>query len=428
MKTKETVKFIESQGKVGMKLGLDNIKLLLEKLGNPQEDQKYIHVAGSNGKGSICRIIEEVLVNNNYKIGKYSSPHITRFNERITINKIDISDEDLSRLFQIVKEKSDELVEEGHPAPTRFEIETAIAFLYFKEKNTDLNIIEVGLGGRLDATNIIPSPIISIISSISLEHTEYLGDTLEKVAAEKAGIIKNNTNLIIAPQPKEALDSILKVANSKKLNDLEILNSDNAKIISSNLNSQIIEIDKNDYHTNLLGDYQLYNLQTALGALNNLMNLGFDINREILANSLMTIENPGRFEIISERPLIILDGAHNPDGIKQLTKSLRTYFKDVKVNLFFGAIKEKEIEKSLRDLLPLVKEVYLIEPDSLEKLTNREVKEIIENIYKGIKITELNSTEELIEVLKNKEGINLITGSLYLLAKVRGKIKGAFRS
>ncbi|MEG0378181.1 MAG: Mur ligase family protein, partial [Eubacterium sp.] len=204
MNVQETIDFIESNGKFGIRLGLESISLLLNELGNPQNALKFIHIAGTNGKGSVSTMLSFILKTAGYTTGLYTSPALESFNERVQINNIPIPDDDLMQVTQRVQDACSRLVSASHPHPTGFEIETALAFLYFYEKNTDFCVIEVGMGGRLDATNIIPAPLVVAIMSISLDHTDYLGDTIAEIAAEKAAIIKEGAKVVIYPQQKEA--------------------------------------------------------------------------------------------------------------------------------------------------------------------------------------------------------------------------------
>ncbi len=421
----KSVKFIESKGKFGMVLGLDNIRRLLIKLKNPQNKLKFIHVAGSNGKGSISRLLEAGLLNNNYKIGMFTSPSLEKFNERIRVNGVDIPDDDLQRLFEKVKNKCDEIETEGFPYPTGYEIETAIALLYFLEQNCDLVIMEVGLGGRLDATNIIRNTLIEVISSISLEHTKYLGDTLEQIAKEKAAIIKDNSHVVISPQMENTEEVIINEANKRYIKSITKLKEDQINTIKNDLNARIFNVLGDNYSINLLGTYQKNNFLTALATFNLLNDIGFPINKDNLKNAFKTISFPGRFEILSNDPYIIIDGAHNPDGIKKCVESIKQYFPDKKVTLIFGMLEEKDITKSLKELLTIAKEIYLLEPDNPEKLENEEVKRIIRTLDKNVKVISLANIEELKKVIKrdDKNQIYLITGSLYLIGKVRTMFK-----
>lgn len=427
MKNNNTKSFIASKGKFGMKLGLDNIKKLLDKLDNPQNQLKFIHIAGSNGKGSITRMLESVLKNNNYRVGVYSSPHLVDFNERIRLNEVNIPDDDLDRLFLKVKEKCNELVEEGFDYPTGFEIETAIAFLYFLENNCDICLLEVGLGGRLDATNIIKDPIISIISSISLEHSKWLGDSLYKIAKEKAGIIKDGTHVIVSPQQKEVEESIREEANNTNIKSYSQLRSDDIIAVSQNLDGQVFNIKSTNFTNpitlNLLGNYQESNLLTVINALEVLSSEGFKIKDKNLHSTLEKVKFPGRFEVLSKHPYIVLDGAHNYDGIKQLVNSIKTLFNS-KVILFFGMLEEKNITDSLKLLCPISKEIYLLEPNNPEALDNVTVNKIIHDIDPYMKTKIINSYEEINNFIKwDSNNIYLFTGSLYLIGEVKKNLR-----
>jgi dihydrofolate synthase/folylpolyglutamate synthase len=222
MNHKQAIDFIHSTYKFGSKLGLENITKLCELLGDPQNDFEIIHVAGTNGKGSICNMIHDVLVSSRYKVGLFISPYLEEFNERIQVNKCNIDNESLARITSLVKEKVDVMIEEGYNHPTEFEIVTAIGFQYFKEKKIDILVLEVGLGGRFDATNVVDNTIISVIASISYDHMQYLGNTLEEIAFEKAGIIKENSKVVVYPQGDKVLNVVKKQSKIKEAKIFEV--------------------------------------------------------------------------------------------------------------------------------------------------------------------------------------------------------------
>ena len=342
MNYEQAIEFIHSTYKFGSKLGLDRIKRLMELLDNPQNSYKIIHVAGTNGKGSTCSLIHDVLMDAGYKTGLFISPYLEEFTERIQINKNHIDKESLSRITSLLKDKIDIMISEGYDHPTEFEVVTAIGFKYFQEQNIDFLVLEVGLGGRFDATNVINKPLVSVITSISYDHMEQLGDTLEKIAFEKSGIIKDSSNVVIYPQSENITSVIKDVAINKNATIYEA-SPQNIEKVKSDITGQWFKYLKNDVFNlpelkiNLLGSHQILNALTALLALEIIKSEGYIIRNENIKNGFLNCRFPGRFEIINKNPLIILDGGHNIDGINQFVKTVKEYFLNKKI-IFFATL------------------------------------------------------------------------------------------
>lgn len=391
MNYKQTLDYIYnlkgSEHKGNFNLTLKNIKILLKKLGNPEKSLKVIHVAGTNGKGSVCAMLSSILKEAGYKVGMYTSPHLKDFRERCLINNKKISKEDLLKYFKKVKPSI--------TTQTFFEVITAIAFLYFKDKKVDYLVCEVGLGGRLDATNVV-KPISSVITNIGLEHQEYLGETIEKIAHEKAGIIKNNTPVITGAKGP-ALKLIKKIAKKR-----------NAKVY---LEGKPIK----GFPLRLRGEFQLENASIAIGTievLNQYYNL--NIKKNTIKKGLLKTVWPGRLEFISKN--ILVDCAHNLDAIKALKKELKKIKRDYKkIYLIIGILKDKDYKNILRELTPLAQKVILVkakipralEPEILAKHVKNPI--IIKNPKKALRYAK--------EIAKNKDLI-LVTGSIYVVGEV----------
>ncbi|WP_313342630.1 folylpolyglutamate synthase/dihydrofolate synthase family protein [Sedimentibacter sp.] len=429
MNYQEAIDFIHSTYKFGSKLGLTNITKLTELLGNPQDSYKIIHIAGTNGKGSISNMIHDVLMAAGYKTGLFISPYLEEFTERIQINKAQIDKDSLARITGLVKEKIDIMVEEGYNHPTEFEVVTAIGFKYFQEKKIDFLVLEVGLGGRFDATNVVSSTLVSIITSISYDHMEYLGDTLEKIAFEKAGIIKENSNVVIYPQDDNVVNTIVDIAKTRNSN-YYLTDKNNIEKINGNLTGQWFKYLKNDIFDlpvvkiSFLGEHQLYNALTALRTLEVIKLSGYNITEESILTGFENLKFAGRFEILHENPVIVIDGGHNINGIEYFSKAVKEYFRDNKIIMFFGMLKDKNPKDVLNYLVPLCKEIYTLTPNNARAMKASDLAELIKNNY-NINVTSLDNYEDILKIVKDADESEYIAfvGSLYMIGEVRILLK-----
>lgn len=425
MNYEEAIKFIHSTYKFGSKLGLDNITKLTELLGNPQNSYKIIHVAGTNGKGSTCNMIHDVLMSSGYKVGLFISPFLEEFSERIQINKTHINNESLARITSLVKEKIEIMLSEGYNHPTEFEVVTAIGLKYFEEEKINFLVLEVGLGGRFDATNVVKDTLVSVITSISYDHTEYLGNTLEEIAFEKSGIIKENSSVVIYPQDDRIKNVIKEIAKSK---NAEVYETDKKNIgkTKGDLTGQWFSYLKTDVFNipelkiNFLGEHQLWNALTALRVLEVLKIKGYHITEESIKDGFSTSRFAGRFEVINASPCIILDGGHNINGIEYFSKSVKEYFQNKKIILFYGMLKDKNPESVIDYLIPLSKEIYTLTPDNPRAMLSSDLANLI-SIHADIKATPINNYSDIIDILKNvdKNDVIAFVGSLYMIGEVR---------
>lgn len=429
MNYQEAIEFIHSTYKFGSKLGLQNISKLTELLGNPQNSYKIIHVAGTNGKGSTSNMIHDVLMSSGYKTGLFISPYLEEFTERIQVSKKHIEKESLARITNLVKEKIDIMLKEGYNHPTEFEVVTAIGFKYFEEQQIDFLVLEVGLGGRFDATNVVTNTLVSVITSISYDHMEYLGDTLEKIAFEKAGIIKENSSVVIYPQEDIIVNTIKNVAKNKNTQVFET-NKENIEKLKGNLTGQWFKYLKTDIFDlpeikmNFLGEHQLYNVLTALRALEVVKQLGYNITEESIIKGLDNCRFAGRFEILQENPVIVLDGGHNINGIEYFAKAVKENFEDNKIILFFGMLKDKNPEDVLPLILPLCKEVYTLTPNNPRAMKSTELADLIKK-HSDLKVTSINEYNEIVPILKAIDISEYVAfvGSLYMIGDVRTILK-----
>ena len=425
MNYEQAIDFIHSTYKFGSKLGLENIKRLTELLGNPQNNYKIIHIAGTNGKGSTSNMIHDVIMSSGYKAGLFISPYLEEFTERIQINKVHIDEDSLARITSIVKEKIDIMLAEGYNHPTEFEVVTAIGFKYFEEQKIDFLVLEVGLGGRFDATNVITNTLVSVVTSISFDHMQYLGNTLEEIAFEKAGIIKENSSVIIYPQSDNIKNVIKKQAKLKNATVYEVDLKDVEKL-NGDLTGQEFKYLKMDTFNlpnlkiNLLGEHQLYNAITALRALELIKEKGYNITEESIKEGFKSCRFAGRFEVINKDPIIILDGGHNINGIEYFSKAIKEYFNDKKIILFYGMLEDKNPNDVVDYLISLSKEIYTLTPNNPRAMSADDMASLIQK-HSNIKVTPVPNTKDIIKILKtiNKDEIIAFVGSLYMIGDVR---------
>ncbi len=429
----EAIKYIKETAKFGSKYGLERTEKILEFLGNPHKHIKTIHVAGTNGKGSTTAMITSILMDAGYNVGTYISPYIEEFEERIQINRNNIPKEELAEVVTEVSKAVSKVVDLGYINPTEFEIITCAGFLYFHKKNIDYAVIEVGLGGRLDSTNVI-TPILSIISSISLDHTQILGDTLDKIAYEKAGIIKENVPVILFPQEKVAEDVIEKTCKEKNSKLIKVPRdiSEYVAVTSNTLEGKEIKTQqinlKNEYidsyELSLLGKHQILNSTVVVYAARELMNLGVKISKDNIINGLKSVQWPGRLEIMKNNPLVVIDGAHNIDGIKKLTESIDLYFKYNKLILILGILADKQVEDMIETIAPKAERIISVTPHSDRAELAEDLKIEIEKL--GVSCEAIDSYEEAYKKALsycNDDDLLLISGSLYMIGDMRKIIR-----
>ena len=388
------ISLIEELKKRGSVPGLDAIEGLLEELGHPEDNLKIVHIAGTNGKGSIFAYLSSILIAAGFKVGRYISPTISCYEERFQINGEYITKDKLARLYNIVEEAMKREEEKTGLKPTLFEVETAISFLYFKEEKVDYALIEVGMGGRMDATNVIRHPELTVISSISYDHQAFLGDTLEEIAWQKAGIIKESCPVILSENSDEVCKVIEQEATKKKVKCIEIEPTDYEVLSETPYGSTFLWKEQR-YETKLPGRHQVSNAVTALAASEYLFRKDYEKNnaRKAIAKKLdeMNVKSaqqggiirtcwPGRLEVLKKEPLFYRDGAHNPDGAKKLAAFLEKYFTNKKIIYIMGVLKDKEYKKMLRYLMPMAKEVYVFKPKNERGLSAQILADTIKEV------------------------------------------------
>lgn len=424
MNYQDALNYINDKDKYGSRLGLTSIGRLLELLDNPQDGLNYLHVAGTNGKGSTSSYLSNMLIAAGYKVGLFTSPFLERFNERIQINGMDIPDETLGRITGLIKEKADIMVSEGLEHPTTFEIITAIAFIYYKEEKTDYVVLEVGLGGRFDSTNIIKKSLASIITTLDIDHINELGDTLGKIAYQKAGIIKEDGLVISYPQDEEALKVIKEVTEDMK-SELYISPVENIIIkketdLGSTFDYSFKNHELKNIKISMIGEYQVFNAALALTTILVLKDKGLvKITDEMIYQGLKKSKWNGRLEVLRRNPTFLIDGAHNVQGINHLAKALELFQYD-KLILGIGILKDKDVSHMVELLAPMADEIVVTEvqmPRKMEaELLAEEIKKYNKNVHieKDIK----KSIDKAIELATDRDLI-VFGGSLYLIGEIR---------
>ncbi len=415
MDYQEALTYIHSVSNFFCKPGLERIGILCERLGNPQDSLKFIHVAGTNGKGSFCAMISSILTDAGYKTGLYTSPYILNFNERIQIDGRQIENEALAEITARVKC----IAEEMDDKPTEFEVITAVAFEYFAENECDVVVLECGLGGRFDATNIIKTSVLSVITGVSIDHTAFLGNTAESIAFEKAGIIKQNSLCLWCGDNKEAYKVISECAKEKSAR-LVCADRSGIKNIRYSLEGTVFDFeDIKDINLSLLGSYQPINAANVLCAIKLLK--GFDIPKKSIRAGLKNVVWHSRFEIIRTDPVMIADGGHNEEGVNAAVESIRLYFPDKKVNIITGVMKDKDFALMAKKIGEIANRVFCITPDNPRALLADEYAKTFRQ--NGVDTLPFENLSDAVnEALK--EDIPIISlGSLYMYNELINVLK-----
>ena len=402
--------------------GLERIERLCDALGNPQKKLKFIHVAGTNGKGSFCAMLSSVLQSAGYKTGLFTSPYVKTFNERMAINGEIISNDDLINLVEKIKP----VVERMEEKPTEFELITALAFEYFCENNCDYVVLECGLGGRLDSTNIVDTSILSVITGIALDHTAILGDTIEKIAFEKAGIIKRSVPCLWCGESSLAYEVIQSRANEL---DAPFYCVDHSLTVVKQFSLDGTVFDYNSYNDifiPLLGEYQPFNATNVLCAIDILRKNGIQISDEAIKRGLSSVVWHARFEILSRDPLIIADGGHNPEGVLSAVKSVKKYFPSQRLNVISGVMADKDFKYIAEQIGEIANKVYCITPNNPRALNAAEYAGVFADI--SVPASHFDTVQHALEVAiadSQKEKRALIClGSLYMYSQICEFIDG----
>lgn len=411
MTYKEAIDYLAFTSKRGSCLGLSRITQLLERLGNPHKNVKFIHVTGTNGKGSVTKMLSCILNAQGYKTGLFSSPFVTRVNESIQLDGNEISDSEFAELIGDIMPVAEAMDE----PPTEFEITTAAAFEYFSKKNCDVAVIECGLGGDMDSTNVIEAPLLSVITNVEADHSAFLGDTIAEIASHKAGIIKKGCPVLFGGNSKEALEVISEKAINSKIFTVDYSNLSN---ISCTLSGSTFNFGEQNFPLSMLGIYQPYNAAIAISAVEILRKNGLDISNKAVYEGLKSARLNGRFELIKENPIVIFDGSHNPHGVNAAIESIKNYF-DGKVVLLMGVMADKEYPEMVKTLSEVAAKAFTVKPKNPRALDSMLLAdEFIRNGVDAEFSTELSAGVEKALTYAEKHQLPLIAlGSLYMYSE-----------
>ena len=416
MNVNEAIEYIHSNFWKGSIPGLSRTQELLAKMGNPEKKLKFVHIAGTNGKGSTAAMTASILRQAGYKVGLYTSPYIYRFHERMQVNGVEISDEDLIAVTEYVRP----LAQSMEQQPTEFELVCCIAFEYFLRQNCDIVVLEVGMGGSWDATNVIECPEVAVITNIGMDHTDYLGSTLEEIAATKAGIFKEGGSAVIyrgTPGVEKVFEDICKERNIS----LKKADFDGLKLLTHGLEGQTFDCGaRKALALPLLGIHQLKNAAVVLSVIDTLIGKGWHITEENIREGMRTVSWPGRLDIVGWDPLFIIDGGHNPQCIEALVVNIRDYLSDKKVIALTGVLADKDYADMYKPVMQYVQEFVCVTPPNPRRLEAGELAKHLQSV--GAKATSCDSVEAGVRTarqLAGSDGVVLCFGSLYTIGSIK---------
>ena len=422
MNYREATEYIEEWQQYGSVLGLDSMRELCSRLGNPQDELRFVHIAGTNGKGSVLAYVSTILKEAGYRVGRYLSPTITDYRERFQIDGRFITQSGLCKYLEQVKEAAESMAAEGKPHPTPFEVETAVAFLYFLDKKCDIVVLETGLGGALDATNVVKTTVAAVFASISMDHMAILGDTLEKIALVKAGIMKDRCYVVTARQDP-AVAKILKQAALLRKCKLYTADAERAKQVYYGVTKQrFTYAGYKNLEISMLGKFQIENAVVAVETIQVLAKAGFPVKEEALRRGLLLTSWPGRFSVIGKKPLFIADGAHNEDASRRLAESLQFYFAEKKMIFILGMLKDKEYEKVINNTCNMAEHIITVTPPIRERaMPAYELAQAVRECNGNVTVAD--SVPEAVEIAyllvsREKDAVIVAFGSLSYLGEL----------
>ena len=424
MNYKESRLYIEHAQKYGSVLGLDNMETMMERLGTPQDELRFIHVAGTNGKGSVLAYVSTVLKEAGYQVGRYVSPTLFSYLERIEINGEPVSEEIFAAQMTKVANVVASMVKEGLAHPTPFEIETAVAFLCFKELRCQIVALETGMGGLLDATNLITTTQIAVLTSISMDHMGFLGNTLAEIARNKAGIIKPGCHVVTTRQKPEAMTVVEGTARRFKV-PVHVADKEDALVEESSCFGQKFLYGEEEYEISMAGVYQIENAVIALKVVEVLRELGYEISGEAIHRGMKETVWGGRFSILDKSPVFVIDGAHNPDAALKLEASIQEYFEGKTIYYIMGMFKDKDYDRVAQIAAPYAKEIMTIATPKNERALPAE--ELAKTVRKyNSHVTAMQSLQDAVEVAYKKakpEDVIIAFGSLSFLGEISELVK-----
>ena len=420
MNYQEAVDYLDSLNKLGSVPGLDSIRELLHRLGNPQNRTRYVHVAGTNGKGSTCAFIRQILIEAGYKVGGFNSPAVFELLEIITLNNKNIMSTDFAKYVEQAKNICDEMVKDGLNHPTRFEIETAIAFCFFAENNCDIAVVECGMGGLLDSTNIISTVDCAVITPLAMDHTGFLGNTIEEIAFNKAGIIK-----AFAPVVTATDNDVIKAAAKEKNTKYIVVD----KPLNIDYSTEGLSFDYKGYKglkTELLGVYQPGNASLAIECIEALNKAKYSISNEAIFKGIENAKWKGRFTRVSSSPDFFIDGAHNPHGAKALAGCIKKVLPDKKITFIIGVFADKEYNKIIDTIIEFADKIFTVEtPDNPRALSSKALAEFVKNNY-DVFVRSCDNISEAVKAAYENTDINgaiIACGSLSHLAIIEKEVE-----
>lgn len=420
MKEQQAMEFIEEAGRYGIVPGLEGIKELCRRLGDPQKELSFVHIAGTNGKGSALAYISTVLKCAGYQAGRYISPVIFGYRERIQVRERPITKAALCEGMELIKGICESMTKDGLPHPTPFEIETALAFWYFQRKKCDIVVLETGMGGAQDATNLIEDTLVAVIASIGMDHMNFLGNTLEEIAAQKAGIIKPGCAVVTMKQQEEVM-RVLEETAGRKGCVLKTADSAQASRVHYGLERQLFDYGEwKRLEISLAGPFQVDNAVLAIEALRTLVQKGYPIPERALRQGMVQAVWPGRFQVISSKPLFIVDGAHNEDAARKLARSIEFYFTNRRIIYIIGILRDKEAEKILQITQAFADHIITVTPPQNPRaMSAYELAAEAAALHE--RVTAVDSLEEAVEMsrlLAGREDVIIAFGSLSYLGRL----------
>lgn len=420
MNAEQAIAYIHSVCWKGSIPGLGRTQELLEKMGNPEKKLKFVHIAGTNGKGSTAAMTASILSKAGYRTGLYTSPYIYRFHERIQVDGVEISDEDLTEITEYVKPLADSMAQ----SPTEFELVCCIAFEYFYRKKCDIVVLEVGMGGAWDATNVIEVPEVAVITNIGLDHTEYLGDTVEKIAETKSGIFKPHGHAVVY-RSTPSVEAVYERVCAERDVSLRKADFDGLVLKAHTLEGQVFDCgSRKNLVLPLLGDHQLHNASVVLSIADTLIGEGWKISEQNIYDGIRDVRWPGRFDIVCRKPLFIIDGGHNPQCIEALVKNIQDYLAGKKVIALTGVLADKDYADMYKPVMPLVDRFVCITPPNPRKLEAEQLARYLRQAGAQAQASEsiLDGVKKAMD-LAGEDGVVLCFGSLYSIGGIRDALK-----